>query len=334
METRKIVFTADDFGVTPLIDNAIIKAVEKGLIQSVASFSNGKDKNGRFSVEKAKELKKKYPKIAMGIHFTITSGDRVCAGAKSLSPKKSGKFTRKANQLSGKVKEKDITDELNAQISVFEDAGLDIEHFSDHHGILTYTPLGLQAMLKVVSEYSAKKNKQIPLRNPLFYSLSINNPEHPLDKSKMYQLARPGTVGKNIFRGEQLHKMKLDLKSIKACEKKIKDSNVPSADYFVENFWGRPSLKNLVEIIKGVSYHRNINVIPIDSRKIISEVVVHLGLRPKNYETDNLYKAELERVRKHRGISVPYLRDTRVKEYKIIMGYLNEFIHGPEFGSF
>ncbi|MFZ9046538.1 MAG: ChbG/HpnK family deacetylase [Cyclobacteriaceae bacterium] len=70
----KYIFTADDFGVSPIIDDAIGEAVSKGCINSIADLANGFDRKGFSAVLQLKKLKEAHPHIQVGLHYTLTSG--------------------------------------------------------------------------------------------------------------------------------------------------------------------------------------------------------------------------------------------------------------------
>jgi predicted glycoside hydrolase/deacetylase ChbG (UPF0249 family) len=80
----KIIFTADDYGCYTEIDNAVISAANKGLINSVAAFANGPNADYRLK-RLAEETN-----VDIGCHLTITSGDAV--GANSSFTKSDGRF--------------------------------------------------------------------------------------------------------------------------------------------------------------------------------------------------------------------------------------------------
>ena len=86
MPEQRFIITADDYGVSPIIDDAIHKAVAKGLVTSVAVLANGNN-----TIAKARRLKEQFNAISIGIHFTITSGNRLCEKTYSLSKRNSKK---------------------------------------------------------------------------------------------------------------------------------------------------------------------------------------------------------------------------------------------------
>ena len=67
----KIIFTADDYGCADEIDNGILKAVDEGLIKSVAAFANGPDVTDRLRKIKVRQDR---GEVEVGCHLTVTSG--------------------------------------------------------------------------------------------------------------------------------------------------------------------------------------------------------------------------------------------------------------------
>lgn len=334
MALRKLIFTADDYGITPLIDDAVNSAAAKNIISAVSVLPNGKDQNGNFSVTKARILKKSFPQISIGMHFTITSGDRVCNNAKSLSRRGKRKFRGIASQHPDKAVNNDLEEELEAQIKVFEDENLEIEHFSDHHGLLSYTDKGLNTMLHVIKRYNNKIGKNVPLRNPVFISGIINDKGNCLDKSAMYQKAKLGAFIRNLYRKKCLSEMDFDFDKINKHLQKIHDNGITTTDYFIENFYASPKKETLQCIINEAKDTKYSISNPIDPNYITSEVVVHLAIQPDNFANSPQYQNELQKVRAYTGININYLTSNRVKEFEILSKNLKKFLNPIKMGVF
>ena len=66
---NKIIFTADDFGVVPSVNDGIIHMVNKGLINSVEVFTNyGKSIENTLGLINQTQGKS----FELGVHLTIT----------------------------------------------------------------------------------------------------------------------------------------------------------------------------------------------------------------------------------------------------------------------
>lgn len=80
---KKVIFTADDYGAIPEIDEGIREAVRAGRINSVAVFANGRDDHWQDSIaqliEAGDEARIAAPPgtrhtLEIGLHLTLTSG--------------------------------------------------------------------------------------------------------------------------------------------------------------------------------------------------------------------------------------------------------------------
>jgi predicted glycoside hydrolase/deacetylase ChbG (UPF0249 family) len=71
MVSKKILITADDFGMCQAVDNAIINLIEAGSITTTNVLVNME------TVENAKLLRRNYPDISIGIHWNVTTGKPV-----------------------------------------------------------------------------------------------------------------------------------------------------------------------------------------------------------------------------------------------------------------
>ena len=73
---KKLIITTDDYGVIPSINSAIIEAINKNKVNSVAAFSNyDGSRKYKSAVANAKILlDKTNGNVDLGCHVTITSG--------------------------------------------------------------------------------------------------------------------------------------------------------------------------------------------------------------------------------------------------------------------
>ena len=115
MPKRRLIITADDFGVHPLIDDAINQAIQTGLVTSVAAFANGLPLLGNSCPQRVRMLQKDNPHVSIGLHFTITSGRPISNEVKRLT-KRNGTFKGIGQQHAHKVSKDALKAELKAQI--------------------------------------------------------------------------------------------------------------------------------------------------------------------------------------------------------------------------
>ena len=153
---KKLIVTADDYGVFPSINKGVIESIENNKVNSVACFSNFEN-----SVENIEHLVSTVgDKADIGCHLSVSSG-------KPLTMQDHEAFTRKGyfrpfGELNIDEIEKDIPalkKELMAQIENLMDSGLKVNHLSCHHNTLTTT----EALFKTYCEVAQKSN--LPMRS-------------------------------------------------------------------------------------------------------------------------------------------------------------------------
>ena len=346
---RRFIVTADDYGVTPIIDMAIEEAVRQGIVTSVACFANGTDHKDDFSMKNAIALKKKYPHVAIGCHFTITSGKRVSNNQSSLGQKGDPKYFRMAtSQHSERATDVELIEELQAQVDQFVNAGLEIEHFSDHMGILSYSKKGLSALISVISAYSKSINKEVPMRKPVFISCVKGMKNDCLESSDLVKKAGLGLVFRNtglkvtnLFRKGAWQSLKLNSRSLNASLKKIHEAEIPTTDYFIESFYANSSWKTLQCIqrnVPGKRYHLHEKKSgisgPLIPRVVTAELMVHLAVAPDVDMGKDAYDKAIEDLKTHGGVSIGYLKKKRVEEFNMLKCYFEQSFAKSELGGF
>lgn len=146
----KITITADDFGLSDQIDEAICDLVSKGILNKVSVLTTVGSLR-----EKVNTLRNLNPHIELAIHLNITDG-------RPLSP--SGKIStlvRSTNDFyggrhyliavllqMGKISSNDVRTEWEMQISRMQELGVDISEINSHghlhlHPALNHTICGL-----------------------------------------------------------------------------------------------------------------------------------------------------------------------------------------------
>ncbi len=334
----KFILTADDYGVSPIIDEAIEEAAEKGLITSVAAFANTRNADGDFDVSKVKSFQERFPDISVGLHFTLTCGDRVCDDAVSLSPRvrtRRGKVRRRrfkgpAQQMNREVlrhvndQENHILDELQAQLKLFVDAGIKIEHFSDHHGVISHTKVGRSALFKVVKGYNKATRQRISMRNPVFISALIKERANTLHLSNASSASTHPLLFLNIGRRlvnlfnfkSDLNRYQFQLEGQMNFLKEMNGQHIPTTNYFVDSFWGLNRHRD-EGTVRQICNPENYNVdadldLPLDANEPTVEIMLHLAKSRKNFTGD--YDREMKQLKKCKGIDPHYVEKGRRHE--------------------
>ena len=154
----KIIFNADDYGFCDQIDDGVIKAIDQGLINSVAAVANGN--NG---LERLKRLAKMQDRADIGCHITITSGKPLTDASSFTREIGSVNYFRKFTQLERPKKDAnqnkakhELKEEINAQIDLMEMAGINVKHLSSHHNSLIFFPEYFEAQVEIARDRGIK----------------------------------------------------------------------------------------------------------------------------------------------------------------------------------
>lgn len=289
--SKNIIITADDFTAHPAIDEGIELAIEHGLINTIATFTNMTD-----SPDKIKALWDKYKDkgIKIGVHLSVTAGEALTRNkARAITDPDSppGKFLfcgpgqvpldKFFNNLNI------LEDELFAQLKVVKDLGLDIDNISCHHGILfLYNDL-----FKIVADLACHpelmtNGRPIPLR-PLMLTSKLELPGY--EESSMEATGEKTALQLLINNGFTTLKGTLT-SAKKICDKilLLRESQIYSPDLMIDTYYKRAHRLNLKRIIKKLPkvkfdprrrhYIEN-HPFKKDNKFKIYELVVHLASR-------------------------------------------------------
>ena len=129
---KNILINADDFGRHPLINAAVAKACEMGLLRSATLMPGGIAFDGAVDIARA------HPALGVGIHLTLVNGNPVShpEDIPTLVDETGhfydnhGIFVKR--YLTGKVFLEDVRRELFAQVGKMKETGLFITHIDSH----------------------------------------------------------------------------------------------------------------------------------------------------------------------------------------------------------
>lgn len=132
MSNLQILVNADDYGRHVLINQAVAKGVEEGILRSATLMPGGK------AFDDAVEVARSHPALGVGIHLTLVNGFPVCdpKDIPSLVTEE-GVFLDDyvafvKHFLTGKVDMADVRRELTAQAQKMERTGLALTHVDSH----------------------------------------------------------------------------------------------------------------------------------------------------------------------------------------------------------
>jgi hopanoid biosynthesis associated protein HpnK len=154
-EDRRLIVTADDFGVAVPVNEAVEEGHSRGIL-SAASLMVAAPAAGD-AVERARRL----PNLGVGLHLVLVDGQPV------LPPEKlpdlvgpDGRFPKDALRMGIKIfcntkARVQAENEIHAQFAAFRKTGLRLDHLNGHHHFHVH-PTVQQIILKLAPKYGVK----------------------------------------------------------------------------------------------------------------------------------------------------------------------------------
>ena len=174
---RRLIINADDFGLTPGVNRAIVEAHEKGVVTSATLMAVAD------SFDEAAKLARQNPKLRVGCHVVLVDGvpltppDRV-----PTLVVRPGRFrTSLANfahmALRGRIKAEEVQTEASAQFAKLRSAGIRISHFDTHKHVHMF-PQVARPLLRAAREFGirAVRNPFAPIK-PLAFAHLMRRPK-------------------------------------------------------------------------------------------------------------------------------------------------------------
>jgi chitin disaccharide deacetylase len=164
---RRLIVNADDFGLTPGVNRAIVEAHQNGIVTSSTLMATG------VAFDDAAKDASSLPGLAIGCHVLLVDAKPVLepeAVADLMDPASGnqfrdnlGPFARRA--ASGKISGDHIAAETTAQIRKLQSAGIAVSHI-DSHKHTHIVPQVLRPLLRAAKECGVKavRNPFGPLR--------------------------------------------------------------------------------------------------------------------------------------------------------------------------
>jgi len=186
---RRLIVNADDFGLTPGVNRAIVEAHRQGIVTSATLMANGS------AFDDAIHLTQSAQQLSIGCHVVLVDGAPVSApslvptliNAKGLLSKSLNNFALRA--ISGNLAPAEIQTEAVAQIQKLQAAGISVSHL-DTHKHTHMIPTVLQALLVAARTCGIRA-----VRNPfgvLHFSTLLKRPGLWKQSSKVALLNRFG----------------------------------------------------------------------------------------------------------------------------------------------
>lgn len=130
---KKLIVTADDFGVSPGVNRAVYDAHRSGVLTSAALMAIGP------ALGEAVEMTRSLPDLDIGLHFGLTAGHPV-SDPQDISSlvDKDGRFLRRPlvlrRALNGQLRREHVERELEAQLNRLKELGINTSYINgDQH---------------------------------------------------------------------------------------------------------------------------------------------------------------------------------------------------------
>lgn len=177
----KVLFNADDFGLTKGVTDGIIQAHSQGVIGSTTLMMNGN------AVEYAVKQAQKHHLLKVGLHLVLTTGYPISSNVPNLI-NRNGKFKFTSTSCHDFIDINQVEKEWRAQIELFLKNGLQLHHLDSHHHVHGWPSLK-EIVIKLASEYS------VPVR----FVHSLKHYKNILLTESLYDNFYGDGVDDNIF---------------------------------------------------------------------------------------------------------------------------------------
>jgi chitin disaccharide deacetylase len=171
---RQLIVSADDFGLTERINQAILIAHREGVVTSASLMVNGQ------AMESAASIAKQHASLDVGLHLNLTEGQSVS------SPDAIPSLANQAGFLydhpfklwvalrRGDVRPSDVEVESRAQLQKALDSGVEITHVDGHKHVHA-VPLVLDFIRRIAPAYGVKAVRSTIERTPCLVSFVRRN---------------------------------------------------------------------------------------------------------------------------------------------------------------
>jgi hopanoid biosynthesis associated protein HpnK len=145
---KKLIITADDFGLTEGVSRAIIEGHKRGIVTSTSLLANGE------AFDAAVRMARDAPGLSIGVHLNLSEGRPVSPSenVRSLTTRDGaflgapGRLARRI--MTGRVSRRELETELRAQVQKVQAAGIKPTHLDGHKHVQALPPV-FKAMIQV-----------------------------------------------------------------------------------------------------------------------------------------------------------------------------------------
>lgn len=203
----RVLFNADDFGLTKGITDGIIDAHTRGVVNATTLMMNG------YALDYAVSEAKQHPDLKVGIHLVLTWGKPLLEDVNELVDGE-GDFTF-TSVLAEPPNTAAVKREWRAQIEAFLKTGLHLHHMDSHHHVHGWEPLR-EVVIELAEEYNIPVRYVDTLKDRLdlcltetlwtgFYADGVN--EHVFEQLKELDVASVEVMTHPAYPNQQLNEV-------------------------------------------------------------------------------------------------------------------------------
>jgi len=240
---RRLIVTADDYGMARFIDRGIRRALQEGLVNTVSAMVTFPG-----SMDALSELRHSLPNTPVGLHLCLTAG-RPCAPPQEVPSlvDETGHFFPVEVFLARfpRISLAEVYHELTAQVWAFKRSGFAMDHLSYHQNAMALHPVSFYEVLRLARLH------QVPIRVPVGSSRQ--------DRRRFRSRGtRPKTV--EIALGASRHNLWATAKLFPHVQvpvwrhrlARLRATELRHPDYFIDHFYGDPGTDNLLDILRNL----------------------------------------------------------------------------------
>ena len=169
----KLILTADDYGLNPAVNAAVLTSIQNNAITSVQVLANYASESDIRLL--AATIHAAGNKCGIGLHFCTTAGRSILRKASTLTHGPNFEFYKLEDWDYAHTNSNDVKEELLAQYKMLADiiGGHRIDSLSSHHNIHLFSPVYMGIIVKIAEAH------QIPVRSPVRWSQDKKNKNYP-----------------------------------------------------------------------------------------------------------------------------------------------------------
>ena len=178
-DEKLLIIHADDLGLSDSVNDTSMESLLKNTVTSASVIMNAE------KVQEIADFSKKYPKIDLGVHLTVTSEWKFhkWGGVLSnndisslLNSKNNFYWNKRKFTKNSKIKE--LHDELQAQVDLAISMGINVSHIDSHEGALFFDPDVFKTYLKIAENNNLLAF--VPVQASVHFDESFPKPKHAI----------------------------------------------------------------------------------------------------------------------------------------------------------